>query len=50
LTYLSDLLRQIDGGVSGLSPTWVDVLALLGWTIVVVTIAAWRFQFDMGER
>jgi ABC-2 type transport system permease protein len=50
LTYLSDLLRQIVGGVGGLSPTWVDVLALMGWTIVVVTIAAWRFQFDMGER
>jgi ABC-2 type transport system permease protein len=50
LTYLSDLLRQIVGGVSGLSPTWVDVLALMGWTIVVVTIAARRFQFDMGER
>jgi ABC-2 type transport system permease protein len=50
LTYLSDLLRQIVGGVGGLSPIWVDVLALMGWTIVVITIAAWRFQFDMGER
>ena len=50
LTYLSDLLRQIVGGVGGLSPTWVDVLALIGWTIIVITIAAWRFQFDMGER
>jgi ABC-2 type transport system permease protein len=50
LTYLSDLLRQIVGGVGGLLPAWVDVLALVGWTIVVITIATWRFQFDMEER
>ena len=50
LSYLSDLLRHIVGGVGGLSPTWVNVLVLAGWTIVAVTIATWRFRFDMGER
>ena len=50
LSYLSDLLRQIVGGGGGLSPSWVDVLALVAWTTVAVTIATWRFRFDMGER
>jgi len=50
LSYLSDLLRQIVGGVGGLLPAWVDVLALVGWTTAAITIATWRFRFDMGER
>jgi len=50
LSYLSDLLRQIVAGVGGLSPVWVDVLALVGWTAVAITIATWRFRFDMGEQ
>jgi ABC-2 type transport system permease protein len=50
LSYLSDLLRQIMSGIEGLSPIWIDVLALVGWTIAGVTIATWRFQFDMEER
>ena len=50
LSYLSDLLRQIMSGIEGLSPIWIDVLALVGWTIAGVTIAIWRFQFDMEER
>ncbi len=49
LSYLSDLLRQIVGGVGGLSAAWVDVLALVGWTAVAIAIATWRFRFDMGE-
>jgi ABC-2 type transport system permease protein len=50
LSYLSDLLRQIIVGVGGLSSAWVDVLALVAWTTVAITIATRRFQFDMGER
>jgi ABC-2 type transport system permease protein len=50
LSYLSDLLRQTIVGIGGLSSSLVNVLVLLAGTIVAMTIAARRFQFDMGER
>jgi ABC-2 type transport system permease protein len=50
LSYLSDLLRQTIVGVGGLSSPLFNVMVLLAWTIVAITIAARKFQFDMGER
>lgn len=47
LTYLSDMLRQIVSGLSGLFPLWFDVLMVSIFTLLGIVVATRTFRFEM---
>ena len=50
LTYLSDILRHVVIGVTGLFSTGVAALVLIAWTAAAITVASSKFKFDMEAR
>ncbi|WP_045739084.1 ABC transporter permease [Xanthomonas sp. MUS 060] len=46
VSYLSDLYRQVITGESGVWPIWLDVLAILGFSVVAIAVAMRTFRFD----
>jgi ABC-2 type transport system permease protein len=50
ISYLADLYRQAISGETGLWPVWLDVLVVLGATLVALTLALRTFRFDTDIR
>lgn len=49
-SYLADALRQTIEGREGLWPLWLDFVAMAGWTLAAVALAARTFSFDMTQH
>jgi len=50
ISYLADLYRQAISGETGLWPVWLDVLVVLGATLVAIAFALRTFRFDTDMR
>jgi ABC-2 type transport system permease protein len=49
-SYLADAYRQVISGRQGLWPMWVDIAAMLLWTLAATAVAVRTFSFDMQRR
>ncbi|RJE85819.1 ABC transporter permease [Paracoccus onubensis] len=47
VSYLADAFRQIISGSEGLWPLWLDLAAIIGWTVAILLVATRTFSFDM---
>ncbi len=50
ISYLSDMYRQVITGESGVWSAWVDVLAILGFSLLAVVVALRTFRFDTDHN
>ncbi len=50
MTYISDGLRAIALGATGMLPLWADAAMTLAWLALALVIAIKTFRFDLGER
>ena len=50
ISYLADLYRQVITEQTGLWPIWLDVAAILAYSLVAITIALKTFNFDTVNR
>jgi ABC-2 type transport system permease protein len=49
VAYLADAGRQLIGGTPGMVPLWVDLAAMVGFTVVAATVAIRTFRFAGGK-
>lgn len=49
ISYLSDLYRQVITGESGLWSAWIDVAAVVGFSVLAATLALRTFRFDTEQ-
>ncbi len=50
MTYISDGLRALAIGASGMLPLWADAAMTLAWLALALVVATKTFRFDLSER
>lgn len=50
ISYLADMYRQVVSGDTGLWPIWLDVTAIIAWSVVAVLVALRTFRFDTESK